>query len=65
MNRDSTSDATLLNQLYTVMAVINQVNSSLMFIMTIGSVFLLSDTHFFIMIQFAFKGRSWIAKTHQ
>ena len=56
MNRDSTSDATLLNQLYTVMAVINQVNSSLMFIMTIGSVFLLSDTHFFIMIQFAFKG---------
>ena len=38
MKRDSASDATLLNYLYTGMAIINQVNSTIMFIITLGDI---------------------------
>ena len=38
MKRDSSSDATLLNHLYTVMAIINQASSILMFTLTIFDV---------------------------
>ena len=55
MKRDSASDATLLNHLYTGMAVINQANSTMMFTLTMGDVMVLSDATFFVIIEFATK----------
>ena len=54
MKRDSASDATLLNHLYTGMAVINQVNSILMFSMTLGDVLNLTDSTIYVSIEFGF-----------
>ena len=56
MKRDSASDATLLNHLYTGMAIINQVNSTVMFIITLGDILvpIVSDIYI-IMIEFALK----------
>ena len=55
MKRDSASDATLLNHLYTGMAIINQVNSTVMFVLTIGDVLVLSDSTMYLIIEFTFK----------
>ena len=55
MKRDSTSDATLLNHLYTGMAIMNQVNSILMFSMTMGDVLDLTDSAIYVSIEFGFK----------
>lgn len=55
MKRDSTSDATLLNHLYTGMAIMNQVNSILMFSMTLGDVLDLTDSTIYVSIEFVFK----------
>ena len=54
MKRDSASDATLLNHLYTGLSIINQANSTLMFALTLGDVLVLSDSVVFV-IEFTFK----------
>ena len=56
MKRDSASDATLLNHLYTGMAIINQVNSMVMFIITLGDILVPCDFDIYIItIEFALK----------
>ena len=56
MKRDSASDATLLNHLYTGMAIINQVNSTVMFIITLGDILVPIDSDIYIIIiEFALK----------
>ena len=56
MKRDSASDATLLNHLYTGMAIINQVNSTVMFIITLGDILVPSDSDIYVIInEFALK----------
>ena len=55
MKRDSASDATLLNHLYTGMAIINQANSMVMFVMTIFDVLFLSGSTMYTIIEFTFK----------
>lgn len=54
MKRDSASDATLLNHLYTGLCIINQANSTMMFALTLGDVLVLNDSIVFI-IEFFFK----------
>lgn len=54
MKRDSASDATLLNHLYTGLSIINQANSTMMFALTLGDVLVLSDSIVFV-IEFSFK----------
>ena len=54
MKRDSASDATLLNHLYTGLSIINQANSTMMFALTLGDILVLSDSIVFI-IEFSFK----------
>ena len=55
MKRDSASDATLLNHLYTGMAIINQASSTTMFTMTIGDVLILRNSIIYTIIEFSFK----------
>ena len=55
MKRDSASDATLLNHLYTGMAIINQASSTTMFTLALGDILVLSDSSIIIIIEFTFK----------